>query len=293
MKVLITGANGQLGYHLKQTFAEHELFLGDTENYNITNRDLVMRETELFNPDLIIHAAAYTNVDKAETDRELCQLINVDGSRHVAEAAKQAGAKIVAISTDYVFAGDKGSPYLETDQPNPLSFYGQTKYEGEEAVRQTAEQHFICRTSWLYGGPKPLAISNFNDMPFKNFVYTMLRVGRDKNEVQVVADQFGSPTYANDLAEKIKELIKTEVYGTYHTTNSGQTNWAEFTETIFKLSRYNTTVKHITSEEWEAISPSATKRPRYSVLGHDNLLKAGLADVRPWRAAITDFLCEM
>ncbi len=291
MKILITGANGQLGYHLKAAFADHELYLGDTANYDITDRELVLRETEKFNPDLIIHGAAYTNVDGAEKNRELCRLINVEGSRNVAEAAKLNGAAVVAISTDYVFAGDKGTPYTESDEPQPLSFYGQTKYEGEQAVRSMTDRHYICRTSWLYGGPKPGPDFDFADpVNPKNFVLTMLRVGRDRDQVEVVSDQKGGPTYAHDLAEKIKELVATEKYGTYHLTNSGVTNWAEFTEEIFKQARYSTSVKHLTSSQWAEKNPTTTERPKYSVLGHDNLIKAGLGDMRSWQEAIADFL---
>lgn len=292
MKILITGANGQLGYHLKQTFADHQLYLGDTSNYDITQRDLVLRETEEFKPDVIIHGAAYTNVDGAETNRELCRQINVDGSRNVAEAAAAVGATIVAISTDYVFAGDKGSPYLETDQPQPVSFYGQTKLEGEQAVQAATDQFFICRTSWLYGGPKPTSDLDLAATGIKNFVYTMLRVGKEKDEVAVVGDQLGAPTYAHDLAEFLKALIVTDRYGIYHATNSSVTNWAEFAAKIFELARYKTAVKPITSAEWEAINPASTKRPAYSVLGHEAIKQAGLPDLRPWDAALADFMSD-
>jgi dTDP-4-dehydrorhamnose reductase len=294
MKLLITGANGQLGYHLKQVFHNETLYLGDTDNYDITDAALVLRETEQFQPDVIIHAAAYTNVDKAEIDRELCEKINVEGSRNVALAAKAVGAKLVAISTDYVFSGDSQTPYKETDTPNPVSSYGQTKFDGEKAVQETLSEHYICRTSWLYGGPKPTPETDFTTAGLpKNFVNTMLRVGKTKDEVSVVADQQGGPTYAHDLALKIKELIKTDKFGIYHITNSGVTNWADFATAIFKTARYTTTVKHVSSVEWELLTPSTTKRPAYSVLAHDNLLAAGLADTRNWQDALADYLSEM
>lgn len=292
MKILITGANGQLGYHLQQAFSEHQLYLGDTHNYDITDPEIVMRETTAFQPDVIIHGAAYTNVDGAETNRELCRAINVDGSKNVAEAAKAIGAKIVAISTDYVFAGDKGTPYLETDQPNPISFYGQTKYEGEQAVMAATPQHFICRTAWLYGGPKPTSQIDFTTVGIKNFVYTMLRVGQGKQSMQVVGDQVGGPTYAHDLSQSIKSLVETKKYGIYHLTNSDVTSWAEFAQAIFDLAGYPTQVTPITSEQWEAINPSTTKRPHYSVLGHEALLAAGQPDLRHWKDALADFLAE-
>jgi dTDP-4-dehydrorhamnose reductase len=291
MKILITGANGQLGYHLKQSFAAHELYLGDTENYDITNAETVDRETEQFQPDLIIHGAAYTYVDGAEANQELCRQINVEGSRNVAKAAKSVGAKMVAISTDYVFAGDSQTPYKETDTPNPLSFYGQTKYEGELAVSETLDQYFICRTSWLYGGPKPSPTNNI-DAPYKNFVYTMLRAGRNNDQLAVVSDQVGAPTYAHDLAQTLVQLVATDKYGIYHITNSGTTNWADFAERIFELATYKTIVKHISSQEWATQNPNATKRPGYSVLAHDALKVADLEDVRSWDQAAADFLSE-
>lgn len=294
MKILITGADGQLGYHLKQVFADHELFLGDVANFDITNRDVVMRETTAFQPEVIIHAAAYTNVDKAEVDQELCRRINIDGTRNVAEAAKAVDAKLVAISTDYVFAGNKGEPYLESDPPAPLSFYGHTKYEAEKAVAMTAPKHFICRTSWLYGGPKPTKDMDFTQpgLP-KNFVLTMLRVGRTQPTVEVVSDQVGGPTYAQDLAEYLKRLIESEEYGVYHLTNAGVTNWAAFAQEIFATAQYPTSVTPISSEAWSEKYPQSTDRPKYSVLGHQRLLDLGWPDLRSWQDALHDYLSEL
>lgn len=292
MKILITGAGGQLGYHLQEALPEHELFLGDVENYDITKRDVVLKQTEEFAPQLIIHAGAYTNVDGAQANKELCRAINVDGSRNVALAAKLVGAPIVAISTDYVFAGNGNSPYSEKDEPNPVSYYGQTKLDGETAIKEITDQYFICRTAWLYGGPQPDADTNFSSSKIKNFVYTMLRVGRERAEVEVVSDQVGSPTYAKDLAQTIKKLSATGLYGTYHITNRGQTDWANFAQAIFNLAQYKTKVLPIRTKEWEQKNPAATKRPAYSVLGHNALLEAGLTDLRDWQEALTDFLGE-
>lgn len=293
MKILITGAAGQLGYELQAVFAEHQLFLGDTDNFDITNAETVMAKTKEFNPDLIIHAAAYTNVDGAEANQTLCKAINVEGSANVAAAAEAVGAKLVAISTDYVFDGQQSKPYGETDKPNPASFYGQTKLEGEQAVTAGCTRAFICRTAWLYGGPKPSQSTDFNQLPYKNFVYTMLKVGRDREQLEVVGDQVGAPTYAKDLALAIKQLVKTDRYGIYHLTNSGQTNWADFAETIFQLAGYQTKVKSISSQQWQTNNPAATKRPAYSVLGHHALLEAGLTPPRSWQEAIADFLSEI
>ncbi len=293
MKVLITGANGQLGWHLKQVFADCELYLGDTDNYDITNRELILAETEKFRPALIIHAAAYTNVDGAETNQALCRAINVDGSRHVAEAAAAVDAVLVAISTDYVFAGDKGEPYQESDSVKPLSFYGQTKAEGEQAVMATTAKHFITRTAWLYGGPKPTPETDWTTaiLP-KNFINTMLRVGLNRPSIEVVDDQIGAPTYAADLSQAIRDLAATKRYGIYHLTNSGTTNWAAVAEFIFETVQHPTTVTHIKSADWQANNPSATKRPAYSVLGHAALTAAGLPGLRAWQAALADYLSE-
>lgn len=303
MKILITGAKGQLGYHLKEAFAADELYLGDADNYDVTNRELVLKETERFDPDIIIHAAAYTNVDKAEQEKELCATVNVTGTRHVAEAAKTVDAKLVALSTDYVFAGDKGSPYLESDKPNPLSYYGQTKYEAEQIVAQTSLKHFVVRSAWLYGGPRPTRQrrpersvaslpAQVEGRPFKNFVYTMLRTGKQQSQVAVVADQLGSPTYANDLAQTIKRLVGTLQYGVYHVTNTGFVSWADFAKEIFRHAGYETTVLPITTPEWEKRNPGSSKRPAYSVLGHEHLLEVGLGELRSWQEALADFLAE-
>lgn len=292
MKILITGANGQLGYHLQQVLAKHELFLGDSHNFDITNQRLVNEQTMQFKPEIVIHAAAYTNVDGAEVNRELCQAVNVDGSRFVAEAANAVGAKIIAISTDYVFAGDQQTPYQETDQANPISFYGQTKYDGEQAVIKANSRHFICRTSWLYGGPKPKSADELKNSSIKNFVYTMLKIGQNHPTVEVVSDQIGAPTYAQDLAKTIEGLMATDRFGIFHLTNSGQTTWADFATTIFKLAKYKTVVKPIQSEQWELAHPTSTKRPRYSVLGHQALNLAGQPIMRSWEVAIADFMSE-
>jgi dTDP-4-dehydrorhamnose reductase len=294
MNVLITGAQGQLGYHLKQAFDTDNLFLGDTANFDVTNRETVLKQTQQFRPDLIIHAAAYTNVDGAETNREVCRAVNVEGTKHVAEAARAVEAKLIHISTDYVFSGDKSSPYLETDQPGPISYYGKTKYEAEQVVVTTAPKHFICRTAWLYGGPKPTPDFDFTQpgLP-KNFIYTMLRLGKEKSEIAVVNDQIGAPTYAADIAQTLKLLADTMQYGIYHLTNSGQTSWAGVAKAIFQQSRYNTTVKEVTSAQWATINPQATHRPANSVLAHQHLLDLGLPDLRSWQTALTDFLSAL
>lgn len=293
MKILITGARGQLGYHLQKVFADHELYLGDSQNLDITQEGVVNREVENFRPDVIIHAAAYTNVDQAETDRDRCWQVNVTGTRHIAQAARAVDAKLVAISTDYVFPGDKGTPYLENDTPGPLSYYGQTKLEAEKLVAQLAPKHFICRTSWLYGGPKPTSTTDYTaqGMP-KNFVYTMLRVGKNREQVEVVNDQMGSPTYAQDVAYYTKRLIETMQYGVYHLTNSGETTWADFASEIFRLAGYTTKVNGISSADWAAKNPQATQRPAYSVLTHQHLVDIGLPDLRSWQEALADFLAD-
>lgn len=290
MKILVTGANGQLGYHIQQVFADHKLYLGTSSNFDITDRSTVMSQTTKFQPEVIIHCAAYTDVDRAEADRDQARTVNVDGSRYVAEAVKAIGATLVAISTDYVFAGDKSSPYAETDPTGPKSYYGQTKLAGEQTIQQILSNYYICRTGWLYGGAKPTPNPNFSQTLHKNFVSSMLEAGRHGATVEVVDDQIGAPTYAADLAETIKTLLSSGKYGVYHVSNHGQTNWAEFAGYIFTKSRYSTTVKHIKTADWVKSHPDSARRPAYSILGHQALKQAGIPELRSWQKAIDDFL---
>ena len=259
-KVLVTGCNGQLGRAIQKEYAGDVTFIltdvaegeGIT-SLDITDIDAVMSLVLNEKPDVIINCAALTNVDGCEKMWDLAYKINAIGPRNLAIAATAVGAKLVHVSTDYVFAGTERTPRTEFDTPDPISAYGKTKLEGEQFVRQFAEKFFILRTAWLYGDGK-------------NFVKTMVRVAKTHDEVSVVCDQFGSPTSAVELAKMIHFLEGTDNYGIFHATCEGETNWADFTEAFYAKLGITAKVNHITSEEYARMNPKAAKRPAYSNL---------------------------
>ncbi len=259
-KVLVTGCNGQLGRAIQKEYAGDVTFIltdvaegkGIT-SLDITDIDAVMSLVLNEKPDVIINCAALTNVDGCEKMWDLAYKINAIGPRNLAIAATAVGAKLVHVSTDYVFAGTERTPRTEFDTPDPISAYGKTKLEGEQFVRQFAEKFFILRTAWLYGDGK-------------NFVKTMVRVAKTHDEVSVVCDQFGSPTSAVELAKMIHFLEGTDNYGIFHATCEGETNWADFTEAFYAKLGITAKVNHITSEEYAKMNPEAAKRPAYSNL---------------------------
>ncbi|MCL6479583.1 MAG: dTDP-4-dehydrorhamnose reductase [Peptococcaceae bacterium] len=278
MKVLITGARGQLGRELAETFGRLEncevLSFGRPE-LDITKPDRV-RALILGNaPDVVVHAAANTNVDGCELEPDNAYRVNALGSRNVAVAAAEVGARLVYISTDYVFDGAAGRPYTEFDAVNPISVYGKSKLAGERYVAGLTNKYFIVRTSWLYGKHGP------------NFVKTMLRLAGEKNELTVVDDQVGSPTYAKDLAGFIAELVGTGLYGTYHAANGGSCSWYGFARKIFELAGLDhVKVRPISTSELNRPAP----RPAYSVLDHYCIRLEGLPDLRPWEEALAEYL---
>ena len=259
-KVLVTGCNGQLGRAIQKEYAGDVTFVltdvaegeGIT-SLDITDIDAVMSLVLAQKPDVIINCAALTNVDGCEKMWDLAYKINAIRPRNLAIAATAVGAKLVHVSTDYVFAGTERTPRTEFDTPDPISAYGKTKLEGEQFVRQFAEKFFILRTAWLYGDGK-------------NFVKTMVRVAKTHDEVSVVCDQFGSPTSAVELAKMIHFLEGTDNYGIFHATCEGETNWADFTEAFYAKLGITAKVNHITSEEYTKMNPEAAKRPAYSNL---------------------------
>ena len=259
-KVLVTGCNGQLGRAIQKEYAGNVTFIltdvaegeGIT-SLDITDIDAVMSLVLNEKPDVIINCAALTNVDGCEKMWDLAYKINAIGPRNLAIAATAVGAKLVHVSTDYVFAGTERTPRTEFDTPDPISAYGKTKLEGEQFVRQFAEKFFILRTAWLYGDGK-------------NFVKTMVRVAKTHDEVSVVCDQFCSPTSAVELAKMIHFLEGTDNYGIFHATCEGETNWADFTEAFYAKLGITAKVNHITSEEYARMNPEAAKRPAYSNL---------------------------
>lgn len=276
MKILITGANGMLAKEIKEKFAQgNELILTDVAELDITNREAVMKYVEEKKPELIINCAAFTAVDKAEEAGEIVEKINADGPGNLAKAAKANDAVLVHVSTDYVFGGDLDveKDYKEDDPKKPVTAYGITKLHGEEQIQENTDKYYIFRTAWLYGDGN-------------NFVRTMLKLGNEKDEISVVADQHGSPTYAEDLANIIAEAIEKKIpYGLYHSTNQGFTTWYDFTKKIFELADIKCNVQPVTSEEF--IRPA--KRPKNSKLNKQKLLDQGVT-VPEWEDGLKRYL---
>ena len=287
-KILVTGCNGQLGRAINKEYRDDAVELINTDVVagdgivacDITSIDHVMTLVKEKKPDVIINCAAHTNVDKCEEQWDLAYKINAIGPRNLSIAARETGAKLSHVSTDYVFEGNGTRPYTEFDAPNPVSAYGKTKYEGEKFVKDFADRYFILRTAWLYGDGK-------------NFVKTMLKLSETHDEVSVVKDQLGSPTSAVELAKMIHYLEPTENYGLFHATCEGDTNWADFTEEIFALAGKKTKVNHVTSKQYKEMNPAAANRPAYSIL-EDYMIKL-TSDFRmaDWHDALKVYMKEL
>ncbi|WP_028987330.1 dTDP-4-dehydrorhamnose reductase [Thermicanus aegyptius] len=275
-KVLITGVGGQLGKDLMLLLKDrtYEVYGFSREELDVTDQFEVKKSIEEVHPDVVIHTAAYTKVDQAEEEMDLAFAVNGWGTRNVAVASEEVGAKLVYISTDYVFDGEKGKPYLEYDRTAPLNVYGASKEMGEQMVRDFHSRFFIVRTSWVYGAYGA------------NFVKTMLRLGKEQLAVRVVNDQIGSPTYTVDLAEALLHLIETEKYGIYHLSNSGACSWYEFAKAIFEEVGMQVTVEPIPTEAF----PRPAKRPKYSVLDHRAWRLNGFPPMPHWRDGLKRFL---
>lgn len=262
MKILITGANGMLAKAVKNELKNEELICTDVTELDITNLEMVKDAVNNIKPDYIINCAAYTAVDKAEEQEELAYKINAIGPKNLAIAAKQNDAILVHISTDYVFGGDKPveQDYSEDDEKKPQAVYGTTKLAGEKFIEENCSNYYIFRTAWLYGEGN-------------NFVRTMINLAKDRNEVSVVNDQHGSPTYAVDLASMVHQAIEKKIpFGAYNATNIGYTTWYDFTKKIYELKNINCKVNPVTSEEF--VRPA--KRPLNSQMSKDKLLKNGI-----------------
>ncbi len=273
-RIFITGSDGQLGCELTDVLKDEQLFLGKEPEHDIT-QEKIIKQIQDFQPHVVIHAAAYTDVDGCEKNRDQAHQVNAVGTYYVAQAAQKCCAKLVYISTDYVFSGRKRTPYVERDNTHPINVYGQSKLEGEQFVQQCGGRYVILRTSWLYGRTG------------KNFVRTILNKAVQGEELRVVDDQIGSPTYAKDLAKAISTIIRKETYGLYHAAGQGSCSWYEFTLEILRLAGHNTRLIPIKS--WELGRPA--RRPRYSVLGQQKLNELGIR-LRPWQEALADFLME-
>lgn len=277
--IIVTGVKGQLGYDVVKELNKRGIPCKgiDIDDLDITRLDDVMEYIGGVNPEAVIHCAAYTAVDKAEDEPEKCALVNVTGTENIARACKENGAKMLYISTDYVFPGDGESEYETGDEKSPQSVYGRTKLEGEYKVLENTDKYFIVRISWVFG-------VNGN-----NFVKTMLRLSETKKELNVVCDQIGSPTYTADLAPILCDLIVTEKYGIYHATNEGFCSWAEFAETIFKLSGKDVKVNRVSSSEY----PVKAKRPLNSRLSKRSLDNVGFSRLPSWESALERYLSEL
>jgi dTDP-4-dehydrorhamnose reductase len=272
--ILLTGAHGQLGKELERKLTPcHSVFSFGKAELDITQKEQAEKIIMQIKPQLIIHAAAFTAVDQCEKDVKKAFDVNGLGAANIALAANKVNARMFYISSDYVFNGEKQTPYVETDEPDPKSVYGMSKWMGEKLVRNINDGTII-RTSWLYGHDG------------KNFVKTMLLLAEKHSEIKVVNDQLGSPTYVNDLAEIIIQLIHKK-NGIYHVSNTGTCTWYEFAKAIFKEAGYNPAlVLPTTTEKFRAAAP----RPRFSVLQHDALMRENVITPRVWNDALKEFM---
>jgi dTDP-4-dehydrorhamnose reductase len=279
MKTLIIGADGQLGSDLCKVIPQAEQIPLTISDIDITNKDQTVKVIKKYSPDIVINTAAYNDVNNAEVDPKKAFEINRDGAKNVAEACKEIDAVMVHISTDYVFDGEKGSPYTETDTPNPLSEYAKSKLEGEEAVKKTLDKYFIVRTSGLYG------VAGCMGKDRSNFVEKIIA-----NDTPIVVDfEHLSPTYTLDLAKKINQLIKTDKYGLFHIVNQGGCSWYQFACKIFQfLKRKNVDIVKIKQKDFVSPAP----RPRNSIMKNAKLKELGMDDMRSWNDALKAYLTE-
>lgn len=283
-KILLTGALGQLGRAIQREYGDSVEFIrtdmveaDGVKKLDISSQAALDEVMNAEKPDVIINCAAFTNVDGCEKEEDKAFVANAIGPRNLAIASNKYGAKLIHVSTDYVFNGNATKPLIEIDTPDPVSAYGRTKLAGENFVRDFSDRFFILRTAWLYGEGH-------------NFVKTMLKLSETHDTVSVVKDQLGTPTSASELAKMIHVLEPTENYGIFHATCEGDTNWADFTEAIFKKKGIATKVNHVTSEEYKAMNPASADRPHYSIL-EDRMLKL-TTDYRmaDWEQALDEYL---
>ena len=298
-KVLVTGVNGQLGYDVVRELDKrgYEAIGVDREVMNLTNSEEIRRVMNDISPDGVIHCAAYTAVDAAEDNIELCERVNALAVKDIAECAKYLDIPMIYISTDYVFNGMKGInqnnvdevaytiednnickecylEYTEDDKVNPINVYGRTKCEGEMYVRDILDKHYIVRISWVFG-------ENGN-----NFIDTMLRLSKDRDELNVIDDQVGSPTYTKDLAPLLVDMLESDRYGTYHATNDGYCSWYEFAKEIFDVAGVDIKVNPITTDMY----PTKAKRPFNSKMSKEKLKNNNFRTLRSWKSAVKDYI---
>lgn len=276
MKILVTGYNGQLGFDVVRELKERNIeCVGvDMADFDITNQADTEKYITEYSPDAVIHCAAYTAVDRAEDEEEICNRVNNIGSENIAKACEKIGAKMIYISTDYVFGGDGENFYEPDDDKNPQNAYGKTKLAGEIAVKTNCSKFFIVRTSWVFG------------LNGNNFVKTMRRLGSEREELSVVADQIGSPTYTYDLSKLLCDMVVTDKYGEYHGTNENICSWADFCREIMKLSDLDTKVNDISTEQFGA----KALRPKNSRLSKKCLDDAGFERLPTWQDALERYI---
>jgi len=282
MKVAIIGANGQLGTDLLATFsAEGDTARGLThEDIEISSLESVYRALEGFRPDLIVNTAAMHHVENCEREPEKALAVNAIGARNLAMASRNMGGVLMHVSTDYVFDGNKGKPYVEDDNPIPLSAYGISKLAGEHFVRATTEKHFVVRTSGLYGKSPCRAKGGLN------FIELMLKLARERGEVRVVDSEFVTPTSTAELAQQLIRLSRSQTYGLYHATAEGSCSWYEFAREIFSLTGSKVQLHVAGANEF----PAKVPRPRYSVLENQALKRQGLNVFKSWQAGLREYL---
>jgi len=273
LKIALTGSEGMLGQDVGRVFSDVELVCLTYETFDITKLDQVMKRIKEIKPDFLINTAAFTDVDRCESEPELAYLVNGIGARNLAMACEEIRCPIVQISTDYVFDGTKNGPYDEWDDTAPINQYGLSKLMGERFVMSHTNRFSVVRTSWLYGKNG------------KNFVDTICRLLSERDGIDVVNDQVGSPTFTLDLARKLREIIG-KGYGVYHVTNSGKCSWYEFAVAIASRKGIDKRISPVTSEMFKR----PAKRPANSVLGHTMLRLEGLSEMRPWEAALEEYL---
>lgn len=291
MKILITGANGQLGTELQRVLREMHAEIGplpaeyqdaevvalDSEGLNITDESAVASELAK-GYDIVINAAAYTNVDGCESNFEAADAVNHMGPANLARSCEEHGIKLVQVSTDYVFPGNEEGERVETDPVGPISAYGRTKLAGEEAVKELCSRYFIVRTAWLYG------------YKGKNFAKTMIRLAKKFGKISVVADQFGNPTNANDLAYEILKLALTQEYGVYHCTNNGTCSWFDFACAVVDLAGIPCEKEPLTSAQYKERFPQSADRPHFSSLKNAHLEATIGDEMRPWEEAVKTYM---
>ncbi|MBS7009164.1 dTDP-4-dehydrorhamnose reductase [Anaerostipes sp.] len=279
MRILVTGAAGQLGHDVMDELKkrDHEAVGVDVQEMDITDAEKVRQVITDADVEAVIHCAAYTAVDAAEDNEELCRKINAEGTENIARVCRDLELKMMYISTDYVFDGQGERPWEPDDERNPLNVYGQTKYEGELAIEENLDKYFIVRIAWVFG------------VNGKNFIKTMLNLGKTHDRITVVNDQTGSPTYTFDLARLLVDMIETEKYGRYHATNEGLCTWYEFACEIFKQAGIEIEVAPVSSDEY----PAKAKRPENSRMSKEKLDQNGFERLPSWQDALARYLKEI